>query len=124
MTTGGRQEVIFRNVLSTRLLLRGYNVFLPVFDEGIDLIARRESDNDLKLVQQKARWGIFRKYLDRNIWIAFPDRDDWFLVPHDPMLDWPEVAPFLLTSSWREKKQYHAAPLSAALRARCQAYRI
>ena len=36
----------------------------------------------------------------------------------------PEVAPFLLTSSWREKKQYHAAPLSAALRARCQAYQI
>lgn len=82
----GRQEVILRNVLSTRLLRQGYNVFLPVFDECIDLIAHRESDNDLMLIQQKGRWGIFRKYVGRNIWIAFPDRDDWLLVPHDPML--------------------------------------
>lgn len=120
----GRQEVIWRNALSTRLLSRGYNVFLPVFDEGIDMIAHREQDNDLKLIQQKARWGIFRKYLDRNIWLAFPDKGDWFLVPHDPMLDWPEVAAFLLTSSWSQQGQYHMSSLSAALRARCLDYRI
>lgn len=117
----GRQEVIHRNVLSTRLLQQGYNVFLPVFDEGIDLIAHREADNDTKLIQQKGRWGIFRKYIGRNIWIAFPDRDRWLLVAHDPMLDWPEVAGFLLTSSWRDGDQYHRSTISAGLRARCDA---
>ena len=76
----GRQEVIWRNALSTRLLPRGYNVFLPVFDEGIDMIAHRKQDNYVKLIQQKCRWGIFWKYLGRNIWMAFPDKDDWSLM--------------------------------------------
>ena len=39
-----RREVILRNILSTRLLEQGFNVFLPVFDEGIDLIAPRRGD--------------------------------------------------------------------------------
>lgn len=119
-----RQEVIHRNVLSTRLLQLGYNVFLPVYDEGIDLIAHRESDDDVRLIQQKSRWGIFRKYIGRNIWLAFPDGGDWYLVPHDAMLDWPEVAGFLATPSWCDGGKYHRVRMSAALRARCRAYII
>ena len=84
-------EIIYRNDLSTRLLQRGYNVYLPVHDVGIDLIAHRESDNDLKLVQQKSRWGIFKKYIGRGIWLAFRDEPDWFLLPHDDMVNWEET---------------------------------
>ena len=35
-------EIIQRNELTTLLLRHGYNVFLPVYDHGIDLIAYRE----------------------------------------------------------------------------------
>ena len=87
-------EIIQRNELTTLLLRQGYNVFIPVYDEGIDLIAHRELDDDLKLIQQKSRWTIARKYVGRNIWIAFRDRGEWFLAPHDEMVRLGEAAGF------------------------------
>ena len=119
-----RREVILRNILSTRLLEQGFNVFLPVFDEGIDLIAHREGDDALRLIQQKSRWGIFHKYMGRNLWLAFPDRDDWYLVPHDDMTAWPEVTGYMDTASWRERGQYHIARMPGALAQRCAPWKL
>jgi hypothetical protein len=116
------REIILRNSLSTRLLERGYNVFLPSFDEGIDLIAHREDPWDLKLIQQKGRWTILKKYISRSIWIAFPYADEWYLIPHDEMLEWPEVAGFLETVSWKDKGEYHTARPSKVLLARCASF--
>lgn len=121
-------EIINRNALTNRLLERGYNVYLPIIDQGIDLIAHRESNHDLgadtKLVQQKSRWTIDRKYLGRSLWVAFPDRDEWYLIPHDEMVDWPEVARFLQTSSWTEAGSYHMARMSSDLLSRAAPYRL
>ena len=69
-------EIIQRNALSSLLLLQGYNVFLPVTDQGIDFIIHRECDDALRLVQQKSRWTIDRKYLGRAIWVAVLNRDN------------------------------------------------
>lgn len=69
-------EVINRNALVTVALNQGYNGFLPVYDNGIDLILHNEVTGDTKLVQLKSRWTIDKKYLGRNIWIAFPDRGE------------------------------------------------
>jgi len=119
-----RREVILRNALSSALLELGYNVFIPVFDEGVDLIAHRETDGDLKIIQQKSRWTVDRKYKGRNIWLAFPDEREWFLVPQDDMLRWPEVQTFLKTRSWRDKGTYHKARPSKALRVRLAPYSL
>ncbi len=118
------QEVIWRNQLSSLLISKGYNVFLPVFDNGIDLIAHRESDGDLKLIQQKGRWSILKKYRDRDIWIAFPHAGSWYLIPHDEMLTWPEVAGFLLTQSWIDKGTYHNARPSKAMVAQFERFYV
>ena len=118
------REIIQRNELTTLLLRQGYNVFLPVYDEGIDLIAHREADDDLKLVQQKSRWTIARKYVGRNIWIAFRDRDEWFLAPHDELVAFAEGAGYTATSSWNEKGIYHMATMSRDLRERCMKFRL
>ncbi len=119
-----RREVILRNALSSALLDLGYNVFIPVFDEGVDLIAHREKDGDIKVIQQKSRWTIDRKYMGRDIWIAFPDDTTWYLVPHDDMLDWPEVEGFLQTRSWQDKGIYHMARPSRALKARVEPFAL
>ncbi len=119
-----RREVILRNTLSSALLDLRYNVFLPVFDEGVDLIAHREEDQDVKIVQQKSRWTINKKYAGRNIWIAFPDDDTWYLVPHDDMLNWPEVQNYLRTASWRDNGIYHVARPSRALRLRLEPFSL
>lgn len=79
-------EVVNRNALVTVALSQGYNAYLPVYDNGIDLILLNEATGDTKLVQLKGRWTIDAKYVGRNIWIAFPDRGEWYVAPHDEMV--------------------------------------
>jgi hypothetical protein len=117
-------EIIQRNELTTLLLQQGYNVFLPVYDEGIDLIAHREMDDDLKLIQQKSRWTIARKYIGRNIWIAFRDRGEWYLAPHDELVTLADAAGYTATPSWTEKGLYHQKAMTKVLRESCEVYRL
>ena len=118
------EEIIQRNELTTLLLRQGYNVFLPVYDEGIVLIAHREADDDLKLIQQKSRWTIARKYVGRNIWIAFRDRREWFIAPHEELVRFAEAAGYTATESWTERGSYHVKAMSRDLRERCEKYRL
>ena len=118
-------EIIQRNELTTLLLRQGYNVFIPVYDEGIDPIAHREVDDDLKLIQQKSRWTIARKYVGRNIWIAFRDGGSWFLAPHDEMVRLGEAAGYTATESYTGKTgSYHRRDMSQDLREQCEKYRL
>ncbi|MEL7346701.1 MAG: hypothetical protein AAFN17_03005 [Pseudomonadota bacterium] len=118
------REVVLRNDLTNRLLPLGYNVFLPVFDLGIDLIAHRESDGTLFLVQLKSRWSIDRKYLGRNIHVAFPDGDTWYLAPHDEMVSIAEGLGYTTSASWQERGQYHSARPSAAFRKAMSGFKL
>lgn len=79
-------EVINRNTVVSLALQQGFNAFLPVYDGGVDFILYRESDRELRKVQLKGRWTIDRKYLGRDIWIAFPMVGDWYLMRHDDMV--------------------------------------
>ena len=116
-------EVVNRNILTNLLLDKGYNVFLPVMDRGIDLIAHRETDGDVKLIQLKSRWTINRKYERRNIWIAFPDDGDWYLAPHDWMVG-TAGAGVLSSKSWREGGAYSRGSLSEDQRGAMSPLRI
>jgi hypothetical protein len=104
-------EVVNRNALVTVALKQGYNAYLPVYDNGIDLILHNEASGDTRLVQLKGRWTIDKKYVGRNIWIAFPDRGCWYVVPHDEMLQLGER--HTATESWA-KGMYSKSPLSKA----------
>lgn len=102
-------EVINRNALVTVALKRGYNAYLPVYDGGIDLILHSEATGDTKLVQLKGRWTIDKKYVGRNIWIAFPDGGEWYVAPHDEMVRLGER--HTATASW-DRGTYSKSPLS------------
>ena len=49
--TSDAVEVVNRNALVTVALNQGYNAYLPVYDNGIDLILLNEATGDTKLVQ-------------------------------------------------------------------------
>lgn len=114
-------EVVNRNALVTVALNQGYNAYLPVYDNGIDLILHNEATGDTKLVQLKGRWTIDKKYIGRGIWIAFPDAGDWYVAPHDLMVE--HGAKHTATKSWA-KGTYSKAPLSKADRAILACYRF
>lgn len=121
-------EVINRQRLIALVMERGYNAFLPVYDDGIDFILCREDGKggpaDMRKVQLKSRWTIHKKYLGRDIWIAFPDGEDWYLAPHDDLVALGDEAGFTASSSWAQKGTYHRAPMSSHLREVMKNWRI
>lgn len=125
----GRREAINRNTVVTLALAQGFNVYLPVVDEGIDFILHKETgigiDDDIRLVQLKGRMTIRREYERRNIWIAFPERhgsEIWYLVPHDQIVVNETQA--TKTSSWQEQGAYSWPHLSQERRANYASYRF
>jgi hypothetical protein len=108
------REVINRNIVISLALEQGFNAFLPVYDGGVDFILYRESDRELRKVQLKSRWTINQKYMNRQIWVAFPIASDWYLMPHDEMYKAGEADGVTLTSSWIDNGAYSRPRLSAA----------
>lgn len=122
--SGQIREVQNRNALVSRALDVGYIAFLPVCDLGVDLILHREADGDTRLVQLKSRWSIARKYLGRNIWIAFPIEDAWFLAPHDDMVEVAKARGYTDTKSWTEAGIYYVPGAPKWVREWAEAYRL
>jgi len=52
---------------------------------GADFIAQH-IDGEFIKVQLKSRIAVGEKYRNQNLWICFPSKDDWYLVPHDELL--------------------------------------
>jgi hypothetical protein len=117
------KEVINRNTVASLALAQGFNVFLPVYDGGIDFILYRESDRELRQVQLKSRWTIDKKYEGREIWIAFPIDDDWYLIPHDEMVR-SAGRGVMESQSWSRDGAYSRGKPSAAPIDQCRPYRF
>ncbi len=119
------REVINRNVVVSLALQQGFNAFLPVYDGGVDFILYRESDNTTRKVQLKGRWMIDKRYVGRDIWMAFPIGADWYLMPHDEMLRLAEADGKTTKSlSWIEGGAYSKPRPSVAAIAECVPYRF
>ena len=118
------REVINRNIIVSLAFEQGFNVFIPVYDGGVDFILYRECDGVVRKVQLKSRWTIDRKYLSRDIWIAFPSGVDWYLMPHDEMVALAAADGTTKTSSWTEGGLYTRPKLSDATRVACAPYRF
>jgi len=117
-------EVINRNTVVSLALEQGFSVFLPVYDGGIDFIFYRESDGQLRKVQLKARWTIDRKYVGRDLWMAFPSDGNWYLIPHDQMLAAAEADGVTKAEAWIKDGLYSRPKLSAAATKKCAPYRF
>jgi hypothetical protein len=103
----------------------GYNCIKLADDwNGADFIALHLNGEDLK-VQLKGRVTINKKYLGKNLYIAFPHRGEWYVYPHDPLVDYVESnTNWLRTTSWTENGFYHAGTLSKNLKSFLDSYRL
>lgn len=55
--------------------------------QGADLIAQHIDGDTFLKVQLKGRLTFCEKYIGKGLHIAFPRRDDWYLYPHDELLE-------------------------------------
>ena len=53
---------------------------------GADLLFYRASDSDVKKVQLKGRVTFSKHYMNKDLYIAYPDKHAWYMYPHDEIV--------------------------------------
>jgi len=92
--------------------------------QGADFIAQHVDGEFLK-VQLKSRLGFDRKYAGKNIYIAFPHGADWYIYPHDTLLERVLAETKIgTTKSWRVDGGYSFPKLSEQLRTFLRPYML
>ena len=92
---------------------------------GADFIAQHINGETFLKVQLKGRLSFDKKYIGKDIYIAFPNPNssEWYLYPHDEVLQ--KVQPnFEQTKSWSKQGGYHYSNLSQELTHMLDSYKL
>lgn len=95
--------------------------------EGADMIAQDKNGEVLLKIQLKSRLTFSDKYSGerKNIWICFRDRDDWYLYPHDILLEAIlKETNVKNTKSWIGRREYIYPSISKKIQKLIDEYKI
>ena len=94
--------------------------------QGADFIAQHIDGETFVKVQLKGRLTFSKKYIGKNLFIAFHTKGDWFLYPHDELMNVVLAQTGIgATLSWKKKRGGYSFPkLSRQLRELLAPYRI
>ena len=86
----------------------GYNCIKLSDDwQGADFLAYHPDDGKTLRVQLKGRATINQKYMEKNLYMALPIKDQWFLVEHDKLVEAiRQNTKWLATESWTVRGGY------------------
>jgi hypothetical protein len=111
MKFDNRSKEAFNTAQLGAVLARGQEYLLPLrFDSnGADVLAYNPSTNETRALQIKGRVTIDPKYSEKKLWIAFPHwisdgQQDWYVVPHDKLVDLLHVKNFPSCGVWSRPK--------------------
>lgn len=72
-----------------------------------DFIAQHYKTGKVYKIQQKTRLTIAQRYIKKDLYLAFPYKDRWFIVPHDKLLEIvAENNNYLRTKTWQQTGEY------------------
>jgi hypothetical protein len=84
--------------------------------QGADCIANHIDGSTFLRIQLKGRLTIDKKYLEKDLYIAFRNNDDWYLYPHDELIEkLHESGIAIHTNSWVDKGHYSWPSFSAQI---------
>ena len=99
----GKQKEIYNfQKVAARLADYGFNC-IKLDDDwmGADFLAYHKDGTQTLRGQLKGRLTISKKYTGKDLYICFRRNDDWYLVPHDDLLDIVgETTNWLNSPSW------------------------
>lgn len=122
-----QQEVYNFQKVAALLADYGFNC-IKLSDDwgGADFLAHHKNGQDTLKVQLKGRVTIDKKYIGKDIYMAFPANDSWYLVHHDTLVELVQACTnWLNTGAWNKPDgSYHRAGLGDALRQRLAPYQL
>lgn len=93
--------------------------------QGADFLAYHIDGINTLRVQLKGRISIDRKYIGKDLYMAFPSLGHWYLVEHDHLVDVvARHTNWLNTAAWIDKGSYHSMAPSLSLRRSLEEFRI
>jgi frataxin-like iron-binding protein CyaY len=95
----------------------GFNCIKLADDwQGADFLAYHINGTTTLKVQLKSRLTINQKYNGKDIWIAFPHKDHWYLIEHDSLVSKVgENTKWLDSPSWKERHGYSSTSINPKL---------
>ena len=117
-TLTARQKELFNfQKIAATLADCGFNCIKLADDwQGADFLAYHINGSTTLKVQLKSRVTIDQKYSDKDIWIAFPHKGDWYLIKHDRLVEKiGQHTDWLSSSSWKDKHGYSSMSINADL---------
>ncbi|QDC95454.1 hypothetical protein IUJ52_18145 [Vibrio furnissii] len=107
-----RQQEIFNfQKLSAVLAEYGFNCIKLADDwQGADFLAYHIDGQESLRVQLKSRLTISLKYVGKDLYMAFPIKNKWYLIEHDVLVSLVgEHTNWLNSPSWVNDGSYHSA---------------
>jgi hypothetical protein len=93
--------------------------------QGADFIAQHIDGGTFLKIQLKSRLAFGEKYKGKDLYVAFFHDGDWYLYPHDEVLERVLVETGVgATVSWKERGGYSFPGLSQQMRKLLEPYRI
>ena len=123
----GRQKEIYNFQKSAALLADyGFNCIKLSDDwQGSDFLAHHFDGKITLKVQLEARLTVDRKYIGQDLWMNFPSTGNWYLVPHDKLVETiGQNTNWLNTTSWQKNGTYSDANPSPRLLEQLLPYRL
>lgn len=122
-----RQKEIFNfQKISGILADYGFNCIKLADDwQGADFLAYHKDRLDTLKVQLKSRLTIDKKYKGKQLLVAFPIDEHWYLVEHDTLIEKVgQYTNWLKTDSWISEGHYHSAKPGAQLLQSLSEYKL
>ena len=115
--TAKQQEVYNFQKVAALLADYGFNCIKLDDDwQGADFLAYHKDGSTTLKVQLKSRVTICKKYLGKDLYLAFPAADCWYLVEHDKLVEIAkDTTPWLRSPSWDRGEYSSDRPSKAML---------
>ena len=76
--------------------------------QGADFIAQHIDGRQFLKVQLKGRLFFAKKYLEKDLYIAFRDDNYWYIYPHDDLFrEVTKISKIEESESWKKAGEYH-----------------
>lgn len=99
--------------VSSALAEYGYNCIKLADDyKGADFIAMHINGKDSIMIQLKGRWTIAKKYIGKNLYVAYPEHNNesiWLFNHDDMVQNCSEHVNYLSSKSWDVEGAYSSA---------------
>ena len=93
--------------------------------QGADFIAMHIDGNTVLRVQLKGRLDFNKKYVGKDLYVAFSEDNRWYLFPHDEVLEMALAQTGISTTkSWEEKGNYNFPAMTSGMRQLLSAYEL